>query len=132
MPRPRGFGKGETARANVRLDPDTLAFYKARANESGASLSEYLRQTLTQGVITENVTVIEARLRKAGDEMLDKLGQAQGSRTMPILLQRALLETHAMLSKVVEAQDIQALYAAQKIAEARLAKLHAVGRQTQG
>jgi hypothetical protein len=64
--------------------------------------------------------------------MLDKLGQAQGSRTMPILLQRALLETHAMLSKVVEAQDIQALYAAQKIAEARLAKLHAVGRQTQG
>jgi hypothetical protein len=51
---------------------------------------------------------------------------------MPILLQRALLETHAMLSKVVEAQDIQALYDAQKIAEARLAKLHAVGRQTQG
>jgi hypothetical protein len=132
MPRPRGFGKGETARANVRLDPDTLAFYKARANESGVSLSEYLRQTLTQGVITETVTVIEARLRKAGDEMLDKLGQAQGSRTMPILLQRALLETHAMLSKVVEAQDIQALYDAQKIAEARLAKLHAVGRQTQG
>lgn len=69
MPRPRGFGKGETARANVRLDPDTLAFYKARANESGVSLSEYLRQTLTQGVITENVTAIEARLRVAGDEM---------------------------------------------------------------
>lgn len=130
MPRPRGFGKGETARANVRLDPDTLAFYKARANESGVSLSEYLRQTLTQGVITENVTAIEARLRVAGDEMLDKLSQAQGARSMPILLQRALLETHAMLSKVVEAQDIQALYDAQKIAEAKLAKLHAAGRQT--
>lgn len=131
MPRPRGFGKGETARANVRLDPDTLAFYKARANENGVSLSEYLRQTLTQGVITENVATIEARLSKAGDEMLDKLGQAQGARIMPILLQRALLETHAMLSKVVEAQDIQALYDAQKIAEARLAKLHAAGRQAQ-
>lgn len=131
MPRPRGFGKGETARANVRLDPDTLAFYKARANESGVSLSEYLRQTLTQGVITENVTAIEARLRVAGDEMLDKLSQAQGARSMPILLQRALLETHAMLSKVVEAQDIQTLYDAQKIAEAKLAKLHAAARQTQ-
>jgi hypothetical protein len=131
MPRPRGFGKGETARANVRLDPDTLAFYKARANESGVSLSEYLRQTLTQGVITENVTAIEARLRVAGDEMLDKLSQAQGARSMPILLQRAVLETHAMLSKVVEAQDIQALYDAQKIAEAKLAKLHAAARQTQ-
>ncbi|MEY4429557.1 MAG: hypothetical protein RLZZ182_2246 [Pseudomonadota bacterium] len=130
MPRPRGFGKGETARANVRLDPDTLAFYKARANEHGVSLSEYLRQTLTQGVITENVTAIEARMRAVGEEMLDKLGQAQGVRSMPILLQRALLETHAMLSKVVEAQDIQALYDAQKIAEARLAKLHAASRQT--
>lgn len=48
-----------------------------------------------------------------------------------VLLQRALLETHAMLSKVVEAQDIQALYDAQKIAEAKLATLHAAGRQTQ-
>lgn len=131
MPRPRGFGKGETARANVRLDPDTLAFYKTRANESGVSLSEYLRQTLTQGVISENVATIEARLSKAGDEMLDKLGRSQGVRSMPMLLQRALLETHAMLSKVVEAQDIQALYDAQKIAEAKLAKLHATGRQTQ-
>lgn len=64
------------------------------------------------------------------DEMLDKLSQAQGARSMPILLQRALLETHAMLSKVVEAQDIQALYDAQKIAKAKLAKLHAAGRQT--
>jgi len=34
MPRPRGFGKGETGRANIRLDPNTLDFYKARANES--------------------------------------------------------------------------------------------------
>jgi hypothetical protein len=51
---------------------------------------------------------------------------------MPIPLQRALLETHVMLSKVIEAQDIQALYDAQKIAEARLAKLHAAAHQTQG
>ena len=61
-------------------------------------------------MITENVSAIEARLSKAGDEMLAKLGQSHSARSMPILLQRALLETHAMLSKVVEAQDIQALY----------------------
>lgn len=62
--------------------------------------------------------------------MLAKLGQSHSARSMPILLQRALLETHAMLSKVVEAQDIQALYDAQKIAEARLAKLHAAAQPT--
>jgi len=124
MPRPRGFGKGETARANVRLDPDTLTFYKARANEHGVSLSEYLRQILTQGVITETVTAIEARLSQAGHDIAARVSHAQAAHSMPILLQRALLETHAMLTKIVEAQDIQALYDSQEIAKAKLARLH--------
>jgi len=124
MPRPRGFGKGETGRANIRLDPNTLDFYKARANEHGVSLSEYLRQLLTQGVTTETVSSIEARLSQAGDEIAAKVSHAQAAHSMPILLQRALLETHAMLTKIVEAQDIQALYDSQEIAKAKLARLH--------
>lgn len=129
MPRPRGFGKGETARANVRLDPDTLDFYKRRANEHGVSLSEYLRQLLTQGVTTETVASIEARLNQAGDEIAAKVSRAQAAHSMPILLQRALLETHAILTKIVEAQDIQALYDAQEIAKAKLARLHSAPPQ---
>lgn len=129
MPRPRGFGKGETARANVRLDPDTLAFYKTRANEQGVSLSEYLRQLLTQGVTTETVASIEARLNQVGNEITAKVSHAQAAHSMPILLQRALLETHAMLTKIVEAQDIQALYDAQEIAKAKLARLHSAPPQ---
>lgn len=124
MPRARGFGKGETARANVRLDPDTLAFYKKRANENGVSLSEYLRQLLTQGVTTETVASIEARLHQAGDEIAAKVSHVQAAQGMPILLQRALLETHAMLQKIVEDQDVQALYDSQEIAKAKLAGLH--------
>ena len=124
MPRQRGFGKGETARANVRLDPDTLAFYKKRANEHGVSLSEYLRQLLSQGVITETVSNIEARLNQAGGELVAKMSHAQAAQSMPIMLQRVLLEAHAMLAKIVEAQDIQVLYAAQEIAKAKLARLH--------
>lgn len=129
MPRPRGFGKGETARANVRLDPDTLAFYKTRANEHGVSLSEYLRQLLTQGVTTETVASIEARLNQAGDEIATKVSRAQAVHSMPILLQRALLETHAMLTKIVEAQDVQALYDSQEIAKAKLARLRSAPPQ---
>lgn len=124
MPRPRGFGKGETGRANIRLDPNTLDFYKARANEHGVSLSEYLRQLLTQGVTTETVSSIEARLTQVGNEIAAKVSHAQAAHSMPILLQRALLETHAMLTKIVEAQDIQALYDSQEIAKAKLARLH--------
>ena len=129
MPRPRGFGKGETGRANIRLDPNTLDFYKARANEHGVSLAEYLRQLLTQGVTTETVSSIEARLSQAGDEIAAKVSHTQALRSMPILLQRALLETHAMLTKIVEAQDIQALYDAQEIAKAKLARLHSAPPQ---
>lgn len=129
MPRPRGFGKGESGRANVRLDPDTLDFYKRRANEHGVSLSEYLRQLLTQGVTYETVSGIEARLHQAGEEIAAKLSRAQAAHSMPILLQRALLETHAMLTKIVEAQDIQALYDAQQIAKAKLARLHSAPPQ---
>ncbi|MEY4756975.1 MAG: hypothetical protein RJA34_1873 [Pseudomonadota bacterium] len=132
MPRPRGFGKGETGRANIRLDHATLDFYKARANEHGVSLSEYLRQLLTQGVTTETVNNIEARLNHAGDEIAAKLSRAQAAHSMPILLQRALLETHAMLTKIVEAQDIQAVYDAQEIAKAKLARLHSAPPQNPG
>lgn len=124
MPRPRGFGKGETGRANIRLDPDTLDFYKRRANEHGVSLSEYLRQLLTQGVTNETVSSIETRLHQAGDEIAAKISRTQAAHNMPLLLQRDLLETHAMLTKIVEAQDIQALYDAQEIAKAKLARLH--------
>jgi len=132
MPRPRGFGKGETGRANIRLDPDTLAFYKSRANEHGVSLSEYLRQLLTQGVTTETVASIEARLNHAGDEIAAKVSRTQTAHSMPILLQRALLETHAMLTKIVEAQDIQAVYDAQEIAKAKLARLHSAPPKNPG
>jgi hypothetical protein len=131
MPRARGFGKGEAARTNIRLDPDTLAFYKKRANENGVSLSEYLRQLLTQGVITETVANIEARLNQVGSEIAAKVSHAQTAHSMPILLQRALLETHAMLVKIIEAQDIQALYDAQEIAKAKLARLHGQAPQKQ-
>lgn len=47
----------------------------------------------------------------------------------PVLLQLTLLETHAMLTKIVEAQDIQALYDAQQIAKAKLARLHSASPQ---
>lgn len=132
MPRPRGFGKGETGRTNIRLDPDTLDFYKRRANEHGVSLSEYLRQLLTQGVTNETVSSIEARLHQAGDEIAAKISRTQAAHSMPIFLQRALLETHAMLTKIVEAQDIQALYDAQEIAKAKLARLHSAPPQNPG
>lgn len=124
MPRSHGFGKGETARANVRLDPETLAFYKQRANAYGVSLSEHLRQCLTQGVVVETVLQIEERLSQAGDEIVAKVGEAQVREGMPILLQQVLLETHAMLVKIVESQSIQTLYDAQEIARVRLARLH--------
>ena len=64
MPRQKGSGKGETERFNIRLDPEVARFYRTRANEHGISLSEFLRKTLVQGVISESVHEIEARLQR--------------------------------------------------------------------
>ena len=63
MPRQKGTSKGSTKPITLRLDDDTETFYKRKANEHGISLSEYLRQTLVQGVIAENIREAEERIR---------------------------------------------------------------------
>lgn len=122
MPRQPGTGKGETERFNIRLDKDTARFYRTKANEHGVSMSDYLRNTLVQGVIAENVHEIEDRLRaliaqiKAGGS-----GSADATMSDEVLL--AIFTSEAMLTAIVEARDTQALYDAQDKAKARLKRL---------
>ena len=51
-------------RLTVRFSPEVGAYWRQRAHESGESVSEFVRQTLTHGVISENVQHIEARLNR--------------------------------------------------------------------
>jgi len=130
MPRPRGSGKGETARINIRLDPETEAFYKRKANESGVSLSQFLRDTLVQGIVCESVAEIDARLQQRIDAAVAAADKIIQQRSLHVMLERALLESHAMLVKIVEAQDVQVVYRAQEIARDRLQKMRAGSAKT--
>ena len=117
MPRLKGTGKGESERINIRLDPETARFYRAK---------EYLRQTLIQGVIAENVHEIEQRLLR----VIEAGGHQErvASRTLlPDGVLLSIFTAESILSEIAEAQDVQRLYKAQDHAKAKLNRLKAMG-----
>lgn len=122
MPKSYSNSKGPTRPITIRLDHDVEHFYRRRANEHGISMAEYLRQTLVQGVIAENVFEIEQRLRlliaeiHAGGQTVDRAG-------IPDELLLSAFTSEHLLTSIVEARDIQKLYEAQDAAKARLAEL---------
>ena len=122
MPRAKGTGKGPTERFNIRLDEDTAGFYRTKANEHGISISEFLRQTLVQGVIAENVQDIEQRLRRLLDEIRAG-GQGGGKVEIPDELWLSVFTAEYMLAAIVEAKDVQQLYEAQNKAKAKLKRI---------
>lgn len=122
MPRAKGTGKGPTDRFNIRLDENTARFYRTKANEHGISVSEFLRQTLVQGVIAENVQDIEHRLRRLLDEVVAG-GQIGGKAEIPDELLLSVFTSENMLAAIVEAKDVQQLYEAQNKAKAKLKRL---------
>ena len=122
MPRTKGTGKGETERFNIRLDEDTARFYRTKANEHGVSISEYFRQTLVQGVISENVQDIEHRMRCLFDE-IRTYSQTDCNVDIPDELLLSVFTSEYMLAAIVESKDIQKLYEAQDKAKEMLKRV---------
>lgn len=114
--------KETTERFNIRLDQDTAAFLRKKAGESRRTLSEYLRQTLIQGVISSNVEEMELRLQQTVDSIHAHLASQNGLPEEVIL---SIFTCEALLTAIVEARDIQELYTAQNKAKTRLNKLKA-------
>lgn len=119
MARNKGGGKGPSDRFNIRLDEDTARFYRSKANEHGIAISEFLRQTLVQGIIAENVHDIEHRLMRVASE-IQSGGQGGFGNSVPDELLLSVFTNEALLQAIVEARDPQQLYEAQDRAKARL------------
>lgn len=119
MPRQQGTGKGATMPISVRLDDETKAFYRARANEHGIPVSEYLRQLLVQGIIAETVSEIDYRLKATVAELLGKTDRAVGGGFQRSAL-LSLYTTEELIKSIVEARDPQELYRAQDKARLRV------------
>jgi hypothetical protein len=124
MPRQKGTGKGSTERFNIRLDAETAAFYRTKANEHGITISEFLRQTLVQGIIAESVQEIENRLKSTVEALNSKAHDSSKSPLSDKIL-LSILNSEALLSAIVQAKDIQHLYTAQDSAKQKLREIKA-------
>ncbi|NHH78013.1 plasmid mobilization protein [Burkholderia gladioli] len=127
MPRLKTPGKGASKPISFKLDPESERFYRRKAQESGLSLSDYIRKQLAQGVITENVSLIEQRLRGLIDLLAGQASAAgaQGNaRTMlPAEIVRATFFSQEVLKAIASNQNKQTYYAAQEAAEEETKKL---------
>jgi hypothetical protein len=97
------------------------AFYRRRANQSGISISEFLRKTLYEGVIAENVQDAEARMQALIATIPANACAAKDGLSDDLAL--SLLTCEAMLSAIVQAQSIQVFYSSQDAAKAKLARI---------
>lgn len=114
MPRPRRQSEETTEIVQFRLDRETAEYYRKRAQMNGMSLSEFLRNKITQGLISDSAMEIEERLRNFASSVQS---------AMPDDVVRSIFMCEAMLSAIVEARNVQELYAAQDVAGKKLADL---------
>lgn len=122
MPKNQNSGDEGSKFIGLRLDRETAAFYSKRAKENGTTLSEFLRNMIVQGIISETAQEIEQRLRGLVDEI--RLGGQTGGRAgISDELLLSVFTSENLLAAIVEARDIQKLYEAQDAAKARLAEL---------
>ncbi|WP_186038968.1 hypothetical protein, partial [Burkholderia gladioli] len=99
---------------SFKLDPESERFYRRKAQESGLSLSDYIRKQLAQGVITENVSLIEQRLKGLIDLLAGQASAAgaQGNARpmLPAELVRAMFFSREVLKAIAAKQNQQIFY----------------------
>lgn len=88
------------------------------------SLSDFLRNMIVQGMIAENALDIEQRMRAMIGEM-QLQASSGGQAVLPDSALLSLFTSEALLTAIVEARNVQDLYAAQDRAKARLERLKA-------
>lgn len=119
MARPKGSGKGLSKPVSIRLPAEEEAFYRSQANKHGMSLSAFLTRTLLMGVVAENVQDVEQRL-KAVVASISDTRPASSAAALPEDVLLSIYTSEYLLTAIVEARDVQQLYAAQDKARARL------------
>lgn len=106
---------------SIRLDRETALYYRRRANEKGISLSEFLRNSIVQGMVAECVLDVEQRMKSVLVEM-NEISQSTQQPAIPESLILSIYTCENLLSKIVGGTNIQELYEAQDKAKERLKK----------
>lgn len=129
MPRLKTPGKGAPKPISIKLDPDSDRFYRRKAQENGLSLSDYLRKLLLQGVVNENVSIIDQRLKGLISQLNGSSPTAQSSSAaaaavaLPVDVLRAIFFNREVLKAIVSDRNIQSFHDAQTRAEAETQRI---------
>lgn len=121
MPKIKNPGAKQNNPISLRLPPEEAAFYRRKASQNGVSLSAYLSKILVAGVVAENVQDVEDRLRSLIDTLPEKLPKTGSGLSDDLSL--SLFTCEALLTSIVQTQDLQTLYAAQDVARTKLRKI---------
>ncbi|WP_242548439.1 hypothetical protein [Chromobacterium haemolyticum] len=119
MAKPKKSVADDVQIVTMRLDKETALYYRRRANERGVSLSDFLRNMIVQGMIAETALDVEQRMRALIAEMQISAGGG-GSAKLPENALLSIYTSEQLLTKIVEARNVQDLYEAQDKAKARL------------
>lgn len=106
----------------IRMEPEEKLFYQRRAQQHGMSLSDYLKHLQVKGLTAEQVEEMQAPI----SQLLERLSSAGGnekSENMPETVLLSIFTIEEMLTSIVTARDVQALYEAQNKAKIKLGKM---------
>ncbi|RQU97926.1 hypothetical protein DF047_37615 [Burkholderia cenocepacia] len=127
MPRLKTPGKGASKPISFKLDPESERFYRRKAQENGVSLSDYIRKQLALGVVTENVSLIDQRLKALIQQLSGHTpsdgGPGKSVQTLPSELVQAVFFSREVLTSIISDRNIQFFHQAQDRAEAATRKL---------
>ncbi len=132
MPKIKRIRKKDDNRVTFRLDEDTRQFYKAEAESRNIDLSEYIRQSVMRGLISDNAEKIQENFiyitSKFLEEFIDTASKVQENgknvqAAIPDEVIRSIFTIEEILKKLVLSENIQAYYKVKDNAQARLEEL---------
>ena len=105
----------------IRFDEETRQFYSAEARSHKLDLSEYIRQQIMRGVISDSAEKIQKNFIYTASKLQENWGNTQAAIPDEVVLSIFIIEE--ILKKLVLNENIQAYYKVKDSAQARLEEL---------
>jgi hypothetical protein len=122
MPKKKLAAQKLGAPLRVRLPPDEEAYFRAQAALHRMPISGYLTKLLIQGATAESAAEIGDRMQQMIDTLNSK-AQTGDSASMYEHIALSAFTSEALLTAILQKQDVSTLYDAQDAARAKLNKI---------
>ena len=107
---------------SVRLTEEENNFFKSKAAFHKISISEYVRQLIFKGIVSESVQEVEAKIKEANQVLVDFSADIRSLKNEQERMKKSQYLSEEILKAIAQAKDIPQFYAAQDRAIERLKK----------